>query len=75
MPNDTFAVAPTSFVKIPLHIWHDQRSNLRILFSEFGIQADTCRLVDNDTKFAFDTPLGWTSRIEEEFAVKLTEFM
>ena len=75
MPNDTLAVPPASLVKIPVHIWHDQRSNLQILFSEFGIQADTCRLVDKDTKYAFDTPASWTKSIEEEFAVKLTEFM
>jgi hypothetical protein len=71
MQQNTLAVSPMSVVTILFDIMQVHEPRLRVLFSEYGIQEDSCRLVDDNTKYAFDTPAGWTKHTDEELRSKL----
>ncbi len=74
MQQETLAVPPMSLVTISFDIVHVHEHSLRVLFSEYGIQTDSCRLIDGNTKYAFDTPSGWTQRTDDELRSKLAKF-
>lgn len=73
MQQNTLAGSPLSAVTILFDIMHVYEHHLRVLFSEYGIPEDSCRLVDDNTKYAFDTPAGWTETKDEELRGKLAK--
>ena len=73
MQQNALAVSPMSVVTILFDIMQVHEHRLRVLFSEYGIQEESCRLVDDNTKYAFDTPAGWTKNKDEELRGRLAQ--